>query len=256
MSAWEAVSAVAGSVSAVGIVFLGFQVSEARRARGVSEVAAYNDARGRMDDAAPRVEVHVEPAGWPPLGPSSVGTPQPYPPATEWHFPQRQDQHLLLQTGVVVTNRSESTVYVQFEGDLWEVDSPDGRPRRMRPEMLLGPGEAVRTLMRGGISLKQWSEIDARVRGGEQLGEPVVSATITVHSDADEGVVDVWKPWLTGTPIAEDPSRGSVWRLTPPPIDGGDHGDWCLSYDLQPPRHRSYWLSREQGEPLREPHRK
>lgn len=68
-----------------------------------------------------------------------------------------------------------------------------------------------------------------------------------MHDDADEGVVDVWEPWLTGTPIAEDPSRGSVWRLTPPPFDGGQHGDWCLQYELQPPRRRTYFTSRRSG---------
>lgn len=203
-----------------------------------------------MDAQAPRVEVHVKPPVWPPLGGSpSGGTPQPYPPTTEWHFPQRQDHQLLLQAQVLVTNRSESTVHVRFEGDLWETDAPDGRPRQMREEMLLAPGEPVGAYLRGGLSLKQWSEIDARVRAGEEV-DAVVRATITVHDDADEGVVDVWNPRLTGTPIAEDPSRGSVWRLTPPPFNGGDHGDWCLSYNLQPVRRRTYWLARGDDRPL------
>lgn len=247
MTNWSAGITAAGTVvSAGGIGFVAVQVSEARRARGMSEVAAYNDARARMDAAAPRVEVHVSSPAWPPLGDSSTGgVPQPYPGGTEWHFPGRQDHRLLLQTELVVINRSERTVRATFEGDLWEIDAPDGRPRQMVREMLLSPAKpTAHAYLRGGVSLKEWAEIDARVRDGESV-EPVVRARIIVHDDADEGVIDVWEPWLTGTPIAEDPNRGSVWRLTPPPFNGGEHGDWCLQYDIQPVRRRSYWSSRE-----------
>jgi len=247
MTNWGAVSAIAESVSALGIGLVVFSLAEARRSRGVSEVAAYNDTKARLDAQAPRIEVHVDPPTWPPLGGSpSGGTPQPWPPAHEWHFPRGKEHQLLLQTTVVVGNRSESTVRVTFEGDLWEADSPDGRPRAMRREMLLGPGERIGALLRGGVSVEQWAEIDAKVRAGEQL-EPVVRATITAHDDADNGVVDVWRPWLTGTPITEDPTRGSVWLLTPPPLFGGEHGEWCQQYDVQPVRRRSYWLSRKDG---------
>ena len=90
------------------------------------------------------------------------------------------------------------------------------------------------------------------MRAGETV-DPVVRATITAHDDADNGVVDTWTPWLTGTPIAEDPARGSVWRLTPPPPFAGDHGEWCLQYEIQPVRRRAYWLSREGGQPLPAP---
>jgi hypothetical protein len=242
MSAWEAVGAIAESVSALGIGILVIQVNEARKSRGLSEVVAYNDTKAHLDARAPRIEVHVEPPVWPPLG-ASQGVPQPYPGGTEWHFPQGQDHGLLLQAAVTVTNRSEATVRVTFEGDLWESLAPQGRTSPMRSEMLLSPGERVETLLRGGLSVKEWSEIDARVRAGERV-DPVVTATITAHDDADNGVVDEWKPYLTGTPIAEDPARGSVWRLTPPPPFGGEHGEWCQSYDIQPVRRRTYYVSR------------
>lgn len=253
MTNWSAGITAAGTVvSAGGIVFLARQVGEARLQRGLSETAAYNDARARMDAAAPRVEVHVEPPVWPPLGGSYHGVPQPYEGGQEWHFPQRQDHQLLLQASVVVGNRSEASVHLNFKGDLWESKAPDGRPCAMRSEMLLGPGERVDALLRGGVSLKEWSQIDAKARAGEVV-EPVVQATITAHDDADEGVVDTWHLWLTGTPISEDPNRGSVWRLTPPPPFADQHGGWCQQYDMQPPRHRSYWLSREQERPLQDP---
>jgi hypothetical protein len=248
MNAWpDVVGAIAESVSALAIGGLFVQFRQSRTALGLSEAAVYNDTRARMEAAAPRVEVHVAPPVWPPCGDSpSGGTPQPYPAATEWHFPRNQGNGLLLQTTVTVTNRSQSTVHAAFEGDLWESDVPDGRPRRMRPQMLLGPGEAVTAQLCGGMSVREWADVDARVRAGQAV-DPAVRAVITVHDDADEGVVDVWRPYLTGTPIAEDPDRGSVWRLTPPPIAeaGGRHGDWCQQYDLQPSRRRSYWLSRE-----------
>jgi hypothetical protein len=115
------------------------------------------------------------------------------------------------QAAVTVSNRSDTSVRVTFDGDLWEVDAPGRHTRRMRAELLLGPRGTVTSLLRGGLNLKQWSEIDARVRVGERV-DPVVTATITAHDDADDGVLDEWKPWLTGTPIAEDPARGSVWR--------------------------------------------
>lgn len=251
MSAWEAVGAIAESISALGIGFVAIQIAEARKSRGLSEVVAYNDTKAQLDARAPRVEVHLDPPVWPPLG-GSQGVPQPYPGGTEWHFPQRQDHQLQLQAAVTVTNRSEASVRVTFEGDLWEADAPDGRTRRMRSEMLLGPHEAVTALLRGGLSVKQWSEIDGRVRAGEDV-DPVVTATITAHDDADNGVVDAWKLWLTGTPVAEDPARGSVWRLTPPPPFAGEHGEWCQQYDIQPVRRRTYFVSRIDGRELAAP---
>jgi hypothetical protein len=253
MTNWSAgTTAIAAVISAGGIGFLAFQVTEARRTRGVAEVATYNDTKARMDAQAPRVEVDVGLPEWPPLGASPTGgTPQPWPPAQEWHFPRGQDHQLLLQAQVRVTNRSESTVHVKFEGDLWEADTPDGRPRKMRSEMLLGPNGNVTALLRGGLSLQEWAQIDALAKTGQELAA-VVRATITAHDDADEGVVDVWHPWLTGTPVAEDPTRGSVWMLTPPPL-GGEHGDWCLQYNMQPVRRRTYWLARGDDRPLPAP---
>ena len=82
MTNWSAeTTAIAAVVSAGGVVFVAGQIREARRARGVSEVAAYNDTKARLDEQAARVEVHVDPPAWPPLGGSpSGGTPQPWPP--------------------------------------------------------------------------------------------------------------------------------------------------------------------------------
>jgi hypothetical protein len=256
MSPWDAVGAVAQAVSAAGIGILAFQVTEARRARGVSEVAAYNDTKAHMDARAPRVEVHVLGAVWPPLG-GSDGTPQPYPGSVEWHFPQGTSQLLLLQAVVMVVNRGEGTVKISCEGDLWELAAVDGRPRRMPPETLLPPEKSITAYLRGGLSVKEWSEIDSRVRAGDDV-PPAVTATITAHDDADEGVIDTWNLWLTGTPIAEDPARGSVWRLTPPPPLGGENGAWCQQYESQPLRRRVYWLSRSAGRELKapEPHRR
>jgi hypothetical protein len=153
MSAWDAVGAIAQSVSALGITLVVFQITEARKSRGLSEVVAHNDTKAHLDARAPRIEVHVDPPVWSPLG-GSQGVPQPYPGGTEWHFPQRQDHQLQLQAAATVTNRSEATVRVTFEGDLWEADAPDGRTRRMRPETLVGPQEKVVALLRGGLSVK------------------------------------------------------------------------------------------------------
>lgn len=135
---WSAGITAAGTDVSGGIGFLAVQVSEARRARGMSEVAACNDARAGMDAAALRVEAHVSSPTWPPLGDSPTrGAPQPCQGGTEWQFPEPQDHRLLLQAEPVVINRSERTVRATNEGDLWEIDVPGDRPRQMVQEMLL-----------------------------------------------------------------------------------------------------------------------
>jgi hypothetical protein len=55
MSAWDAVGAIAESVSALGIGAVVWQISETRKSRGLAEVVAYNDTKAHLDARAPRV---------------------------------------------------------------------------------------------------------------------------------------------------------------------------------------------------------
>ena len=122
MTNWSAgTTAIAAVVSAGGVVFVAGQIREARRARGVSEVAAYNDTKARLDEQAARRSARRSP-------------------------------------GLAAARRLP----------LW------------------------------------W------------------------HSAA---------------------------LASSPPLDGREHehGDWCLQYDLQPVRRRSYWISREDGRQLPAP---
>jgi hypothetical protein len=167
MSVWDAVGAIGAAVSGLGVSGLVLQLRQSDRAMDQSELTAYGEARGRMDAAAPRVEVHVAPPVWPPLG-ASQGVPQPWPGGQEWHFPRGQEQQLLLKATVTVTNRSPASVHVEFAGDLWEAEAREGRVPPMRAEMLLGPDETVETVLRGGLSMVAWARLDAQVRAGQE----------------------------------------------------------------------------------------
>ncbi|MBY8868710.1 hypothetical protein [Streptomyces sennicomposti] len=253
---WGIAAAVATSASAL---FVAWQAGETRRSTNISQHAltssqavALDAARGRLDDQAPQVEVHLTPeTAWPPLGPSA-GWPQPWPPAQEWHFPRDEDTLLALRVTVHVTNHSDRPVHATFEGDLYHpyVEGAD-RPTRMDRRLLLDPGQSVAADLRKHFPLKDWAE-NHRAYTEETGDRPAQAlALVRVHDDRDNGVIDSWELALSGAPIQPDPERAGVWRLTPPMPD--ESALRCVDFELQPPRVRTYWLSRSKNMPLPEP---
>ncbi len=248
---WTEVAAAAASVSAClaapALLVVGWQAWEMRKTTRLTRDIALDSLRGRLDDQAPQVEVLVQNVSWPPLMASSDSWPDPWPTTTTWRFPRDEEQQLLLSAQVVVKNHSDRVVRVEYDGDLF---GPAGeRPRRMTSQAIL-PHVDLPVVLQGGAALKQW----ARNHDLEQQGRPheaVVRGTITMHDDRDQGVTDTWDLELSGSPIVPEPDLDGTWRLTPPHIDGRD-GSRCLKYDIQPVRHRVYWLSRTNGAALPE----
>ncbi|RVU14598.1 hypothetical protein EOT10_40615 [Streptomyces antnestii] len=253
---WGIAAAVATSASAG---FVAWQAGETRRSTKISQNAlkssqavALDAARGRLDDQAPQVEVHLTAdAAWPPLGPSS-GWPQPWPATQEWHFPRDEDVHLALRVTLHVTNHSNRPVHVTFQGDLYHpyVEGAD-RPTKMDHRLLLDPAQSVTADLRKHFPLKDWAE-NHRL-STEEAGEGPAQALglVRVHDDRDNGVIDSWELKLSGFPIRPDSDRAGVWHLTAPTLD--EPALRCVDFTLQPPRVRSYWLSRSKDIPLPDP---
>ncbi|WP_432063411.1 hypothetical protein [Streptomyces sp. S1] len=256
---WTAISAVATAASAVttALAFgaVVWQSRLTRKALRVSQDVALDTARSRLDAGAPQVTVRLEEPTWPPLAPAQFGMPLgPWPATHSWHFPRGQDDRIFLQAEVVIENHGSWPVQVQFDGDLV---TPVGEDRRIRPapSPALVPGRdasgapgALRVFLQKAYTIQEFTENHDAHEAGQPLPH-TVTGTVTVHDDRDNGVVDTWNLLLTGHPVMPDPNRGSVWIVVPEHIDGPS-GRRSLTYDLLPPRERTYWVSRRRQEPL------
>lgn len=250
---WTAISAVATAASAVTTALaFGAVVWQSRltsRALRVSQTVALDTARSRLDAGAPQVAVRLEEPVWPPLAQSQFGMPlNPWPPGHSWHFPQAQDNRIVLQAEVVIENHSGWPVQAQFEGDL-VVSSGDDRRILPAPTPVLVPGRdasgapgTLRVFLQKSFSIQELSENHDAHEDDRPLPH-TVTGTVTIHDDRDNGIVDTWNLLLTGHPVEPDPNRGSVWVVVPDHIDGRS-GRRSLTYDLLPPRERTYWVSR------------
>ncbi|MFF4145959.1 hypothetical protein ACFY0A_32430 [Streptomyces sp. NPDC001698] len=252
---WGIAAAVATSASAL---FVAWQAGETRRSTKISQNAlkssqavALDAARGRLDDQAPQVEVHLADAAWPPLGPSS-GWPQPWPAAQEWHFPRDEDVLLALRVTLHVINHSNRPVHVTFQGDLYHphVEGAD-RPTAMDRRLLLDPEQSVTADLRKHFPLKDWAENHRVYTEGTGERPAQTLGLVRVSDDRDNGVIDSWELKLSGFPIQPDPDRAGVWHLTAPTPD--EPALRCVDFALQPPRVRTYWLSRSKDIPLPDP---
>lgn len=251
---WTITAAIATAASAA---FVAWQAFETRKATGTAQAAlrsaesvALDQTRARLDDQAPRVEVHQENPAWPPLGASAVGMPQPWPGQHEWHFPRDGDVLLALRVDAVITNHSDRAVQVTFNGDLYETGTD--RLTKMRHRMLLRPDETVTTQLLKLYPLTDWAHDHGVYAAGGSFEDlrAVAAGTVRVHDDRDNGVVDTWNLRLSGWPLQPDAQRDGMWRLTLPTIN--EEAVRCVDFEMQPPRERSYWLSRGRAEQLPE----
>jgi hypothetical protein len=168
-------------------------------------------------------------------------------PGYEWHFPEKEDERIVLQARVVVENRGDRYVNVEYDGDL--IKEVEHRPRPATAHTLWpqqGNGVNPNLYLYKDCTIKELSENYQARKEGLPLPHRV-TGTITVHDSRDNGVTDTWEVELTGCPVRPHENRGSVWLI--------DHetGSEALEFVSHPPYERTYWISRRRGERLPDP---
>lgn len=256
---WTALSACATAAAFIAVawqsVLTRSAVVTAQRALIASEAVALDAARGRLDVEAPNVTVKISEVPWPPLAWTSHGMPvQPFPPGSDvWHFPEKENERLVLQAKVVVENKGAKHVSVEYGGDF--VVSVDNRPRPATQHLLWPDGRggsATNSLyLQGDFTIKELSENFEAHQAEQRLPHRVVG-TVTVHDGRDNGVTDTWEVELTGWPVQPHEARGSVWHVTRDDLTDGS-GSRSMIFQVQPSRERTYWISRARGQRLPEP---
>lgn len=221
----------------------------AERALVASEAVALDAARARLDGQAPEVSVRISDVPWPPYAWTPSGMPvNPWPNGYEWHFPAKQDERIVLQAAINVRNHGLSHLTLDFEGDLYS--SVQRRPRALTSNLLF-PEQTITVFLQKDFTIKELSEnYEAR-----QAGRPLphrVTGTIAARDDRDNGVTDLWDIELTGCPVKPVEERAGVWVVAGSSLPD-DTGLDSLEYASQPPRTRTYWISRQGGQRLPEP---
>ena len=230
-----------------------FKVSQdalevAQNALVASETVAIDAARTRLDAQAPAVSVRFTEVEWPPYAWTPSGMPVGHwPNGYEWHFPEKEDERIVLQARVVIENRGDRYVNVEYDGDF--VKEVEGRDRPMTSHALWpqqGNGVNPNCFLQRDFTIKELSEnYEAR-----QEGRPLphrVTGTIRVHDSRDNGATDTWEVELTGCPVRPNPSRTGVWLIDT------DTGSEALEYVSHPSFERTYWISRRRGQRLPDP---
>ncbi|MEV7513199.1 hypothetical protein AB0O57_35120 [Streptomyces sp. NPDC091201] len=173
----------------------------------------------------------------------------PWPNGHKWHFPAAQDERIVLQAYIAVENIGQSHVTVDFQGDLYFV--ADERPI-VTASRLLSSRESIWSLvLQKDFTIKELSENYEARQEGRPLPHRVVG-TITAHDGRDNGVTDEWHFELTGCPVRPVEERQGLWEVAASSRPN-DSGEDLLEYEVQPPRRRTYWISRRRGEQLPEP---
>lgn len=101
----------------------------AQNTLAASEAVAIDAARTRLDAQAPAVTVRFTEVQWPPYAWSHVGMPaSPWPNGYEWHFPEKENDRIVLKARIVIENRGERYINVEYVGDLVKVVEGRARP--------------------------------------------------------------------------------------------------------------------------------
>ncbi|MDX3067089.1 hypothetical protein PV518_33780 [Streptomyces sp. ND04-05B] len=220
----------------------------AQNALVASETVAIDAARARLDAQAPAVSVRLTDIEWPPYAWTPSGMPVGHWPAGyEWHFPEKENERIVLQARVVLENKGDRYVNVEYDGDL--VKEVERRPQPATPHALWplqGNGLNPNLFLQKEFTVKELSENYEARKEGRPLPHRV-TGTITVHDSRDNGVTDVWELELTGCPVRPHESRASVWLVDT------DTGPDAWEYVSHPPYERTYWVSRRRGDRLPDP---
>ncbi|MFK0107904.1 hypothetical protein [Streptomyces sp. NPDC091217] len=220
----------------------------AQNALIASETVAIDAARTRLDAQAPAVSVRFTEVQWPPYAWSHVGMPvNPWPNGYDWHFPEKENERIVLQARVVVENRGDRYVNVEYDGDLVkkvEHRAVPATPHALWPQQ--GNGVNPNLFLQKDFTIKELSENYEAQQEGRPLPHRV-TGVITVHDSRDNGVTDTWELELTGCPVRPHESRTGVWLI--------DHetGSEALEFVGHPPYERTYWISRQRGKRLPDP---
>ncbi|MEU1180635.1 hypothetical protein ABZ464_23845 [Streptomyces sp. NPDC005820] len=220
----------------------------AQNALVASETVAIDAARTRLDAEAPVVNVRFTEVEWPPYAWTPSGMPVGHwPNGHEWHFPEKENDRIVLQARVVVENQGDRYVNVEYDGDL--VKEVERRDRPATPHALWprsGNGVNSNLFLQKEFTIKELSENYEARQAGRQLPHRV-TGTITVHDSRDNGVTDTWELELTGCPVRPIESRAGIWVIDT------DTGSDAWEYVSHPPYERTYWISRRRGHRLPDP---
>jgi hypothetical protein len=257
---WTALSATATAFAFVAVTWQSFLTRRAvvvaqralvtaDRALIASQAVTLDAARARLDERAPEVSVRISEAPWPPYAWTPHGMPVGHwPTGYEWHFPAKQDERIVLQASITLQNHGRSHLTLDFHGDLYFATS--GQPR-VATSNLLFPEQTISLFLQKDFTIKELSE---NYQAG-QAGQPLlhrVKGSIAASDDRDNGVTDTWDIELTGCPVRPVEDRDGLWVMAESSLPGDDGSD-KLEYLVQPPRKRTYWISRQREQQLPEP---
>ncbi|WP_330467611.1 hypothetical protein OG547_21155 [Streptomyces longwoodensis] len=257
---WTALSALATTAAFVvvawqsvltrsAVVTAQKALATAERALIASEAVALDAARSRLDERAPEVSVRMHDVPWPPYAWTPSGMPvNPWPNGYEWYFPAKENERIVLQAGITVQNHGRSHLTLDFEGDLFF--EADHRPRAATSNVLF-PEQSISLFLQKDFTIRELSENYAAHQAGRPLPYRVAGA-ISARDDRDNGVTDTWDVELTGCPVKPVEGRDATWVVVGSSLPD-DSGSNSLEYVLQPPRKRTYWISRQRGQQLPEP---
>jgi hypothetical protein len=211
-----------------------------QRTLELSNSLAIDNARSRLDQDAPRIEVYVEQVSVLPV--DSANTPGPKAESgARWHLPADAERQLRVQAQVRVVNlMNNRTIHLKVKGLQDAAMRPD-------TEVLLVPAAKLAYFLTATFTLSQWAE-NWQARQAENSPPNVVEGSVIAGDDRDEGVVDTWPLHLAAWPVQPGEGTDGTWQLTA----GMASSEW-FQIDIRPLRERSYWISQRRGIALPEP---
>lgn len=248
---WDIATAVGTAGSAI---FVAFQAFYTRRAIIVSHAAiqpaqtvAIEATRARMDIGAPnlRISLHIEQNRYLVQSSTTGGFAQPVVAGQEWHFPGRAGEPITLQVVATVANLGNESARVSFYGPIRQHSDTEPQPSPPAP-MMIEPNQEIVYYIEAKFTAEQWAE-NWRTRQQNNDTPHFGIVTIECRDQRDQGVTDTWHLRLTGCPIEPTPSKDALWRQTRQQPGADSRDDAVVSFDPDPPRKRTYWISRSRN---------
>jgi hypothetical protein len=205
-----------------------------QRTLEISNSLAIDNARSRLDQDAPRIDVYVEQVSFLPADSEDM-------PGARWNLPADAARLLRVQAQVRVVNlMNDRTIHLKVKG-------LQDAGMRADMEVLLVPAAKLSYFLTATFTLSQWVENWESHQAGTPLPN-VVEGAVIAGDDRDEGVVDTWPLRLAAWPVRPAESSDSTWQ----PTAGMAGSDW-FQIAIRPLRERSYWISQRKNIPMPEP---
>jgi hypothetical protein len=229
------------AVAIVGSAIVAWQAFETHRTTNLSQrtleasnALAIDNARSRLDQDAPRVDVYVEQVSFLPADSGSM-------PGALWSLPADAARLLRVQALVRVVNlMTDRTIHLKVKG-------LQDAAMRADTEVLLVPASNLSYFLTATFTMSQWAENWESHKAGTPLPN-VVEGSVIAGDDRDEGVVDTWPLRLAAWPFRPAGDTGGAWQLT-----AGTAGSGWFQVAIRPLRERSYWISQRRNIPMPEP---